>query len=91
MSKYLEKFNQEIKILVGKLLENFANITNKTQGYEDYVDSIINYINEHSLDYISRKNDVINRVEGLKEKLELNNQNEKSELLQNYINRLQTI
>ena len=91
MSKYLEKFNQEIKILVGKLLENFANITNKTQGYEDYVDSIINYINEHSLDYISRKNDVINRFEGLKEKLELNNQNEKSELLQNYINRLQTI
>ena len=91
MSKYLEKFNQEIKILVGKLLENFANITNKTKNYEDYINSIIKYINEHSLDYISRKNDVINRVEGLKEKLELNNQNEKSELLQNYINRLQTI
>ena len=91
MSKYLEQFNHEIKILVGKLLANFANITNKTQNYEDYVDSIIKYINEHSLDYISRKNDVMNRVEGLKEKLELNNQNEKSELLQNYINRLQTI
>jgi hypothetical protein len=91
MSKYLEQFNHEIKILAGKLLANFANITNKTQNYEDYVDSIIKYINEHSLDYISRKNDVMNRVEGLKEKLELNNQNEKSELLQNYINRLQTI
>jgi len=91
MSKYLENFNHEIKILVKKLLENFANITNKTQNYEEYIDSIIKYINEHSLDYISRKNDVINRVEGLKEKLELNNQNEKSELLQNYINRLQTI
>ena len=77
MSKYLENFNHEIKILVKKLLENFANITNKTQNYEEYVDSIIKYINEHSLDYISRKNDVMNRVEGLKEKLELNNQNEK--------------
>ena len=91
MSKYLEKFNQETKILVGKLLENFANITKKTQNYEEYIDSIIKYINDHSLDYISRKNDVMDRVEGLKEKLELNNQNEKSELLQNYINRLQTI
>ena len=91
MSKYLEQFNNEIKILVGKLLANFANITNKTQNYEDYVDSIINYINEHSLDYISRKNDVLNRFEGLKEKLELNNQNEKSQLLQNYLNRLKTI
>ena len=91
MSKYLEQFNHEIKILVGKLLANFANITNKTQNYEDYVDSIIKYINEHSLDYISRKNDVLNRFEGLKEKLELNNQNEKSQLLQNYLNRLQTI
>ena len=66
-------------------------MNNKTQNFEEYVDSIINYINEHSLDYIPRKNDVINRIEGLKEKLELNNQNEKSELLQNYINRLQTI
>ena len=91
MSKYLEQFNYEIKKLVEKLLENFANITNKTKNYEDYINSIIKYINEHSLDYISRKNDVINRIEGLKEKLELNNQNEKSELLQNYINRLQTI
>ena len=91
MSKYLEQFNKEIKVLVGKLLKNLANMTNKTQNYEEYVDSIINYINEHSLDYIPRKNDVINRIEGLKEKLELNNQNEKSELLQNYINRLKTI
>ena len=91
MSKYLEQFNKDIKKLVGKLLLNFANVTNKTQNYEDYVDSIINYINEHSLDYISRKNDVLNRFEGLKEKLELNNQNEKSQLLQNYLNRLKTI
>ena len=91
MSKYLQQFNREIRILVEKLLESFANITNKTQNYEEYVDSIIKYINEHSLDYISRKNDVMNRVEGLKEKLELNNQNDKSELLQNYINRLQSI
>ena len=43
------------------------------------------------MDYISRKNDVLNRFEGLKEKLELNNQNEKSQLLQNYLNRLKTI
>ena len=91
MSKYLEQFNKDIKKLVEKLLLNFANVTNKTQNYEDYVDSIINYINEHSLDYISRKNDVLNRFEGLKEKLELNNQNEKSQLLQNYLNRLKTI
>ena len=91
MSKYLEQFNHEVRILVEKLLENFANITKKTQNYEEYIDSIIKYINDHSLDYISRKNDVMDRVEGLKEKLELNNQNEKSELLQNYINRLQTI
>ena len=91
MSKYLEQFNHEVRILVVKLLENFANITKKTQNYEEYIDSIIKYINDHSLDYISRKNDVMDRVEGLKEKLELNNQNEKSELLQNYINRLQTI
>ena len=91
MSKYLEQFNHEVRILVVKLLENFANITKKTQNYEEYIDSIIKYINDHSLDYISRKNDVLDRVEGLKEKLELNNQNEKSELLQNYINRLQTI
>ena len=91
MSKYLEQFNQEIKILVGKLLENFANLSNKNKNYDEYVVSIINYINEHSLDYISRKNDVLKRVEGLKEKLELNNQNEKSELLKNYINRLETI
>ena len=91
MSKYLEQFNKDIKKLVGKLLLNFANVTNKTQNYEDYVDSIINYINEHSLDYVSRKNDVLNRFEGLKEKLELNNQNEKSQLLQNYLNRLKTI
>ena len=91
MSKYLQQFNQEIKILVGKLLENFANLSNKNKNYDDYVDSIISYINEHSLDYISRKNDVLKRVEGLKEKLELNNQNEKSELLKNYIDRLETI
>ena len=91
MSKYLEQFNKDIKKLVEKLLLNFANVTNKTQNYEDYVDSIINYINEHSLDYVSRKNDVLNRFEGLKEKLELNNQNEKSQLLQNYLNRLKTI
>ena len=91
MSKYLEQFNKDIKNLVEKLLLNFANVTNKTQNFEDYVDSIINYINEHSLDYISRKNDVLNRFEGLKEKLELNNQNEKSQLLQNYLNRLKTI
>ena len=91
MSKYLEQFNKDIKKLVEKLLLNFANVTNKTQNYEDYVGSIMNYINEHSLDYVSRKNDVINRFEGLKEKLELNNQNEKSQLLQNYLNRLQTI
>ena len=91
MSKYLEQFNHEIKILVRQLLENFANMTDKTKNYEDYVNSIIKYINEHSLDYISRKNDVIQRIEGLKEKLDLNNQNDKSELLQNYINRLQTI
>ena len=91
MSKYLEKFNKDIKKLVEKLLLNFANVTNKTQNYEEYVDSIINYINEHSLDYVSRKNDVLNRFEGLKEKLELNNQNEKSQLLQNYLNRLKTI
>ena len=91
MSKYLEKFNKDTKKLVEKLLLNFANVTNKTQNYDEYVDSIINYINEHSLDYVSRKNDVLNRFEGLKEKLELNNQNEKSQLLQNYLNRLQTI
>ena len=91
MSKYLEQFNHEIKILVGKLLANFANITNKTQNYEDYVDSIIKYINEHSLDYIPRKNEVLKNFEGLIEKIELNNQTEKSKLLQNYLNRLQTI
>ena len=91
MSTYLQEFNAEVKILVKKLLLNLANISDKTKNYDEYVDSIISYINDHSLDYISRKADVLKRIEGLKEKLELNNQNEKSELIQNYINRLQTI
>ena len=91
MSKYIEKFNSELKILTQKLLKNFVGISEKNQNYEDYIFSIIKYINEHSLDYIPRKNEVMNNFEGLIEKLELNNQTEKTQLLKNYINRLQTI
>ena len=46
MSKYLEQFNHEIKILVGKLLANFANITNKTQNYEDYISIMLSTKNK---------------------------------------------
>ena len=91
MSKYLEEFNAQLKILTQKLLKSFAGISENNPNYEEYIYSIIKYINDHSLEYIPRKNDVMNNVEGLIEKLELNNQNEKSKLLQNYINRLQTI
>ena len=91
MSKYLEEFNAELKILTKRLLKSFVGISENNQNYEEYIYSIMKYINEHSLDYIPRKNDVMNNVEGLIEKLELNNQTEKSKLLQNYINRLQTI
>ena len=91
MSKYIEEFNSELKILTQKLLKNFVGITEKSQNYEEYINTIIKYINDHSLDYIPRKNEVMNNFEGLIEKLELNNQTEKTKLLQNYINRLQTI
>ena len=91
MSKYLEEFNAQLKILTQKLLKSFAGISENNPNYEEYIYSIIKYINDHSLEYIPRKNDVMNNVEGLIEKLELNNQTEKSKLLQNYINRLQTI
>ena len=85
MSKYLEEFNAELKILTKRLLKSFVGISENNQNYEEYIYSIMKYINEHSLDYIPRKNDVMNNVEGLIEKLELNNQTEKSKLLQNYI------
>ena len=91
MSKYLEEFNEQLKLLIKKLLKTFVGITEKNKYYEDYILSIIKYINEHSLDYIPRKNEVMNNFEGLIEKLELNNQTEKTKLLQLYINRLQTI
>ena len=91
MSKYIEEFNSELKILTQKLLKNFVGITEKSQNYEEYINTIIKYINDHSLDYIPRKNEIMNNFEGLIEKLELNNQTEKTKLLQNYINRLQTI
>ena len=91
MSKYLEEFNAELKFLTEKLLKSFARISENNPNYEEYIYSIIKYINDHSLDYIPRKNDVMNNFEGLIEKLELNNQTEKCKLLQNYVNRLQTI
>ena len=91
MSKYLEEFNAELKYLTQKLLKSFVGISEKSQNYEEYISSIIKYINDHSLDYIPRKSEVMNNFEGLIEKLELNNQMEKTKLLQNYINRLQTI
>ena len=91
MSKYLEEFNAELKLLIKNLLKSFVGITEKSKYYEDYILSIIKYINDHSLDYIPRKNEVMKNFEGLIEKLELNNQTEKTKLLQNYINRLQTI
>ena len=91
MSKYLEEFNSDIKNLTIKLLKSFAAISENNPNYDDYVLSIIKYINEHSLDYIPRKNEVLKNFEGLIEKIELNNQTEKSKLLQNYLNRLQTI
>ena len=91
MSKYLEEFNSELKILTKKLLKSFPAISENNPNYEDYVLSIIKYINDHSLDYIPRKSEVMNNFEGLIEKLDLNNQTEKCKLLQNYINRLQTI
>jgi hypothetical protein len=91
MSKYLEEFNSELKYLTQKLLKSFAGISEKNQNYEEYILSIIKYINDHSLDYIPRKKEVMNNFEGLIEKLEINNQMEKTKLLQNYINRLQTI
>ena len=91
MSKYLEEFNLDLKNLTKKLLKSIAAISEKNPNYEDYILSIIKYINEHSLDYVPRKNEVLNNFEGLIEKLELNNQTEKTKLLQNYLNRLQTI
>ena len=91
MSKYLEEFNKELKFLTEKLLKSFARISENNPNYEEYIYSIIKYINDHSLDYIPRKNDVMNNFEGLIEKLELNNQTEKCKLLQNYVKRLQTI
>ena len=91
MSKYLEEFNAELKILTEKLLKSFARLSENNPNYEEYLYSIIKYINEHSLDYIPRKNDVMNNFEGLIEKIELNNQIEKCTLLQKYVNRLQTI
>jgi hypothetical protein len=91
MSKYLEEFNAELKVLTEKLLKSFVRLSENNPNYEEYLYSIIKYINEHSLDYIPRKNDVMNNFEGLIEKLELNNQIEKCNLLQKYVNRLQTI
>ena len=91
MSKYLEEFNKELKFLTEKLLKSFARISENNPNYEEYIYSIIKYINDHSLDYVPRKNDVMNNFEGLIEKLELNNQTEKCKLLQNYVKRLQTI
>jgi len=91
MSRYLEEFNVELKILTKKLLKSFHAISENNPNYEDYILSIIKYINDHSLDYIPRKNEVMNNFDGLIEKLELNNQTEKCKLLQNYINRLQII
>ena len=91
MSRYLEEFNVELKILTKKLLKSFHAISENNPNYEDYILSIIKYINDHSLDYIPRKNEIMNNFDGLIEKLELNNQTEKCKLLQNYINRLQII
>ena len=91
MSRYLEEFNVELKILTKRLLKSFQAISENNPNYEDYILSIIKYINDHSLDYIPRKNEIMNNFDGLIEKLELNNQTEKCKLLQNYINRLQII
>ena len=91
MSRYLQEFNAELKILTTKLLKHYCGITENKPNFEEYVYAIMNYINEHSLDYIPRKNDVLKNFDELIEKIELNNQSEKSKLLQNYIQRLETI
>ena len=90
-SEFQRKFNNEIRILISNLLKSHLNFHTNDPKFQSYISKIQKYLNDHSLDYISRKTEVEIKINNLIEKLEINSQYEKSKLLLNYIDRLKNI
>ena len=87
-SNYQKKLNEELKVLITKLLKLHHNLEQKESIINKNVTKILSYLNSHSTDYVPRKNDVEKKFEGLNEKLEINCQMDKSKLLSSYFERL---
>jgi hypothetical protein len=90
-SEFHRTFNNEIRILISNLLKSHLNFRTNDPKFQSYITKIQKYLNDHSLDYISRKTEVEIKINNLIEKLEINSQYEKSKLLLNYIERLKNI
>ena len=87
-SNYQKQLNAQLKVLIANLIRSYLHIEQKESLLTKNVTNILSYLNSHSTDYVPRKNDVEKKFEGLTEKLEINCQMDKSNLLYAYLNRL---
>ena len=90
-SDYQKNLNNELTVLITKLLSSYLSIDKNDKQFPSYMNYIKNYLNEKSMLYISRPKDVEQKFNSLLEKLDINSQLDKSKLLTDYVNRLKTI
>ena len=87
-SDYQKNLNNELTVLITKLLSSYLSIDKNDKQFPSYMNYIKNYLNEKSMLYISRPKDVEQKFNSLLEKLDINSQLDKSKLLTDYVNRL---
>ena len=90
-SDYQKNLNNELTVLITKLLSSYLSIDKNDKQFPLYMNYIKNYLNDKSMLYISRPKDVEQKFNSLLEKLDINSQVDKSKLLTDYVNRLKTI
>ena len=90
-SNYQHNLNKHITTLTSQLLTTYINIPQSHPHHNSYVNYIKKYLNDKSMLFIPRQKDVEKELDALCEKLIINSQLEKSQLLYNYVNRLKTI
>ena len=90
-SNYQQNLNKHITTLTSQLLTTYINMPQSHPQHHSYVNYIKKYLNDKSMLFIPRQKDVEKELDALCEKLIINSQLEKSQLLYNYVNRLKTI
>lgn len=90
-SNYQHTLNKHITTLTSQLLTTYINMPQSHPQHHSYVNYIKKYLNDKSMLFIPRQKDVEKELDVLCEKLIINSQLEKSQLLYNYVNRLKAI